>query len=432
VNFTRLYFAKAFDKIIFVGLSNAFVCDISLYHHKFCVMKKLWAISFVFTTSTAVAQVNDSTQQEMNLRDKVLNEIQHVFQQKTRSIDSTVISLDQRLSMLDKSIAASKDVKDKADKLAERLQAIEEKQKAIEANELNLFQANYQSALVNLVSMDREIKPLMLFNSTKAFFNSLSETGNPMNYDGYTKWYNQYAAFVKEKKAESPVLTVTNNLLNFAGNFTKGAPVTGPITSALFSSMTSYIDNLGKKEKALKAQSEEMLTLTMKISQFNYDNERIETEWEAITTELQDLQKKFDKTLKENLAILKITPADFEAKFSKENDAEKRYQYLTMLRDKAAQFVATERDQNPKEWRQKAYIQMNDVQSLKQRFGQVTFRISQNLLKYKELFEKYKNDPQLGSRIRDLEIKMKELQESFDKTFDPLEYINSANRMYKV
>jgi len=227
-------------------------------------------------------------------------------------------------------------------------------------------------------------------------------------------------------------LTVTNNLLNFAGNFTKGAPVTGPITSALFSSMTSYIDNLGKKEKALKAQSEEMLTLTMKISQFNYDNERIETEWEAITTELQDLQKKFDKTLKENLAILKITPADFEAKFSKENDAEKRYQYLTMLRDKAAQFVATERDQNPKEWRQKAYIQMNDVQSLKQRFGQVTFRISQNLLKYKELFEKYKNDPQLGSRIRDLEIKMKELQESFDKTFDPLEYINSANRMYKV
>lgn len=394
-------------------------------------MKRLFYFSFMFLATTAFAQV-DSLNHEMNLRDKVLNDIQNNFNTKTRSIDSTVITLDKRLSNLDRSIAESKDAKDKADKLAQRLQAVEEKQKAIEANELNIFQANYQSAMVNLVSMDREIKPLMLFNSTKAFFNSLSETGNPMNYDGYTKWYNQYAAFVKEKKAESPVLNVTNNLLSFAGNFTKGAPVTGPITSALFSSMTTYIDNIGKKEKALKAQSEEMLTLTMKISQFNYDNDRIENEWESITTELQDLQKKFDKSLKENLAIIKTSPADFEANFSKENDAEKRYQYLTRLRDGAANFVAAERNQNPKDWRQKAYIQMNDVQSLKQRFGQVTFRISQNLLKYKELFEKYKTDPQLGSRIKDLEIKMKELQESFDKTFDPLEYINSANRMYKV
>ncbi|MCH5684746.1 hypothetical protein LWM68_11045 [Niabella sp. W65] len=196
--------------------------------------------------------------------------------------------------------------------------------------------------------------------------------------------------------------------------------------------MTTYIDNIGKKEKALKEQSEQMLTLTMKISQFNYDNDRIENEWESITAELQDLQNKYDKSLKENLAIIKTSPADFQSNFSKENDAEKRYQYLTKLRDEAAKFVSEERVKNPKDWRQKAYIQMNDVQSLKQRFGQVTFRISQNLLKYKELFDKYKADPQLGARIKDLEIKMKELQESFDKTFDPLEYINSANRMYKV
>ncbi|WP_044046357.1 hypothetical protein [Niabella soli] len=367
-----------------------------------------------------------------SLRDKVLDDIQKSFTSKTKSFDSTVTQLDQRMSALDKSITESKDAKDKADKLVKRVQAVEEKQKAIEQNELNIFQANYQSAIVNLVSMEREIKPLILFNSTKAFFNSLNATGNPLNYDGYTKWYNSYAAFVKEKKAESPALTVTSNLLTFASGFSKGVPVTGPITSALFSSMTTYIDNIGKKEKALKAQSEEMLTLTMKISQFNYDNNRIENEWEAITAELQDLQKKYDKSLKENLAIIKITPADFDNNFSKENDAEKRYQYLTKLRDLAAGFVTNEKQNNPKEWRQAAYIQMNDVQSLKQRFGQVTFRISQNLLKYKELFDKYRNDPQLGSRIKDLEIKMRDLQESFDKTFDPLEYINSANRMFKV
>ncbi len=394
-------------------------------------MKQLLLPILVLFTTNCFAQI-DSIKREINLRDKVLNDIQNNFDSRNKMLDSTVTKLDQRLSSLDKSIAQSRDANDKADKLQQRVQAVEEKQKAIEQNELNLFQANYQSAMVNLVSMDREIKPLLLFNSTKSFFNALSETGNPMNYDGYTKWYNQYAAYVKEKKAESPVLNVTSNLLSFAGNFTKGAPVTGPITSALFSSMTTYIDNIGKKEKALKEQSEQMLTLTMKISQFNYDNDRIENEWESITAELQDLQGKYDKSLKENLSIIKTSPADFQANFSKENDAEKRYQYLTRLRDEAAKFVSEERTKNPKDWRQKAYVQMNDVQSLKQRFGQVTFRISQNLLKYKELFDKYKADPQLGARVKDLEIKMKELQESFDKTFDPLEYINSANRMYKV
>lgn len=395
-------------------------------------MKKLIIIACSLAMGNTLFAQIDSIKREMNMRDKVLNDIQNTFTTRTKSIDSTVTKLDQRLSSLDKSISESKDAKDKADKLAQRVQAVEEKQRAIEQNELNIFQANYQSAMVNLVSMDREIKPLLLFNSTKSFFNALSKTGNPMNYDGYTKWYNQYAAYVKDKKAESPVLNVTSNLLSFAGNFTKGAPVTGPITSALFSSMTTYIDNIGKKEKALKEQSEQMLTLTMKISQFNYDNDRIENEWESITAELQDLQGKYDKSLKENLGIIKVSTTEFQNNFSKENDAEKRYQYLTRLRDEAAKFVNDERAKNPKEWRQKAFIQMNDVQSLKQRFGQVTFRISQNLLKYKELFEKYKADPQLGSRIKDLEIKMKELQESFDRTFDPLEYINSANRMYKV
>lgn len=391
----------------------------------------LLLLIFTFLWSNVFAQLQDASN-EMNLRDKVLNDIQQNFASKTNAIDSTVTKLNQRVSTLDKSIAESKDAKDKADKLMQRVQAVEEKQIAIEQNELNIFQANYQSALVNLVSMDREIKPLLLFNSTKAFFNSLSQAGNPMNYDGYTKWYNQYAAFVKDKKGESPTLTVTNNILNFASGFTKGVPIAGPVTSVLFTSMTSYIDHLGKKQKDLKAQSEEMLTLTMKLAQFNHDKDQIENEWEAITTELQDLQKKYEKSLNENLGIIKTASGDFQNNFSKENDAEKRYQYLTKLRDNAAAFVDKEKKSNPKEWRQKAFVQMNDVQSLKQRFGQVTFRISQNLLKYKELFDKYKTDPQLGSRIKDLELKMKELQESFDKTFDPLEYINSANRMYKV
>lgn len=159
------------------GLKNwRIICLLNAVIKKVLRMKQLMLGTALLFTGNCFAQI-DSLKHEMNLRDKVLNDIQKSFDTRNKTLDSTVTTLDQRLSTLDRSISQSKNASEKADKLQERVQAVEEKQKAIEQNELNLFQANYQSAMVNLVSMDREIKPLLLFNSTKSFFNALSETG---------------------------------------------------------------------------------------------------------------------------------------------------------------------------------------------------------------------------------------------------------------
>jgi DNA repair exonuclease SbcCD ATPase subunit len=253
-----------------------------------------------------------------------------------------------------------------------------------------------------------------------------------MNYPGFQDWYKSFNTYLQSNKDKSPMLSITSSLLNMTGSLSSAVPLTGPITTALFGSMTSYIDNMGKKQKDLKAQSEQMLALTMKLSQFNYDKDQIEHEWETITKELQDLQAKYEKSINENLKTLGVNNADFAANFTKENDAERRYLYLTELRKKAAGMVHKEKEANPKEWKQQVFIPMNEVQALKLRFGQITFRISQNIVKYNDLFAKYRNDNQLGSRIKDLEVRLKDLQETFDKAFDPLDYINSANKMYKV
>ena len=400
-------------------------------------MKRLFFLAAAtLTGSICQAQLPDtatvSQGNDAQLRDRVLSEIQVTFNRRTRSIDSTVLKLDERVGDLDKSIKESRDAKDKADKLLIRLQALEDKQKAIDQNEMNIFQANYQSALVNLISMDREIKPLLLFNSTQAFFGGLAETGNPMNYAGFQDWYKGFNTYLQSNKEKSPMLSITSSLLNVTGSLTSAVPLAGPVTGALFSSMTNYIDNMGKKEKDLKAQSEKMLSLVMKLSQFNFDKDQIEHEWETITKELKDLQTKYDKSLNDNLKTLNVNASDFSANFTKENDAEKRYLYLTELRKKAAEKVAKDKEANPKEWKQQVFTPMNEVQSLKLRFGQITFRISQNILKYNDLFAKYRNDDQLGAKVKDLEVRLKELQETFDKAFDPLDYINSANKMYKV
>ncbi len=385
----------------------------------------------LFGALGARAQVTD-TLTDKQLKDKVLGEIQLSLDKRTKTIDSTVTKLDQRVDDLDKSILETKDVKEKADKLVLRVQALEDRQKAIDQNDLFIYQANYQSAIVNLVSMEREIKPLILFNSTKTFFDMLGQASNPMNYPGYKEFFAQFNKYMESNRAEETGLGVASNVLSSAGTEMGAVPVTGPMTYALFSGMSSYMSSLGRKQKELRESSEKMVILTMKVSQFDYDQGLIENEWASIEAELDNLQKIYAQDLATDLATLKIDPKDFAVSFSHESDAESRYQYLTAMRQDAAGFAVSEREKNPKDWKQKIYYQMMDVQALKLRFGQITFRISENIARYETLFDKYKMDPQIGPEILNLQAKLNDLRDTFDKAFDPLDYISSTTKMYKV
>lgn len=382
------------------------------------------------------AQVSDTTRNDTlndkQLKDRVLGEIQTTFDRRTKAMDSTVTNLDARVDALDKSILETKDAKEKADKLVLRVQALEDRQKAIDQNDLYIFQANYQSAIVNLVSMEREIKPLILFNSTKSFFDLLAQAGNPMTYPGYKDFYLSFDKYMQASRGEETTLGVASNVLGSFGSETEAVPVTGPMTFALFTGMSSYLGSLSGKHKDLREQAEKMMMLTIKVSQFNYDQGLIENEWAAIEAELDNLQRLYAGDLAQVLSTLKIDPKEFAAGFANESDAESRYQYLTKMRQGAADVAAAQREANPKDWKQKIYYQMMDVQSLKMRFGQITFRISENISRYENLFDKYKMDPQIGPEIESLQTKLNELKDTFDKAFDPLDYISSTTKMYKV
>lgn len=395
-------------------------------------MKRILLYAFLSIASFQVhAQMSDSIN-DKELKDRVLLEIQQSLDNRSKVLDATILKLDAKVNALDVSINETKDAKEKADKLYLRVQALEDKQKTIEENELNIYQANFQSAVVNLASMEREIKPLILFNATQDFYTKLNEASNPITYAGFREWFDGFNAYVKKNKKRESLLALSSNLLTFAGNTTQYVPVVGPISSVLFASMSTYVSSIGKRDKALKVQSEKMLALTMKVSQFSYDKGEIEHEWQLITAELESLQNVYQKSLTGSLGVLKINESDFIHDFSKESDAEKRYQYLTDLRQRASDFVAVQRSNNSKDWKAGVYYRMMEVQSLKIRFGQLTFRISENLMRYSDLFKKYRNDEQIGTRISDLETKLNALKDTFDKAFEPLEYVNSASRMYKV
>lgn len=381
---------------------------------------------------SSFGQVTDTTLTDKKIKDKILTDIQTNLEKKTQAIDSTVATIDKKLDGLDKAIKDSKSAADKADKLLERVQSIEKKQTTVEENELNVYQANYQSAIVNLVSMDREIKPLILFNTTRDFFTSLTETSNPMNYPGYKAWYQKFYDYIEKQKTQEATLNVLSNLLTLTGDLSKGAPFSGPLAESIFSGIGSFINSLGRSKKELRVESEKMFILTAKLSQFTHDKDLIEHEWESITKELQGLQSFYDTILNQNLTLIGVSKSEFQTKFSNEYDANKRTKYLLTLSQKAADLVSNQKVSTPKDWKEGIYYEEMDVQSLKLRFGRITFKISENIGRYNDLIAKYKNDPDVGTKVQALETKLKELQDTFDKTFEPLEYINSATRMYKV
>ncbi len=399
-------------------------------------MKKYgFLLSGLLVSQLALAQTQlpDTTlSSDKNIRNKVLGDIQDNLDKKTKSIDQTLSRLDNKVDSLDLAIAATRDAREKADKLLLRVQALEQKQQAIEENELNVYQANYQSAIINLVSMDKEIQPLLLFNSAKNFFSTLNETANPMKYPGYEDWYKKFYAYIEKEKDKDPALNVLHDMVQVTGNITSATPIAGPVCQALFLGIDNYINSLGSKRKDLRDESQRMFLLTAKLSQFDYDKDLIEQQWEIVTNDLDKLQIHYDTILNQNLTLLKVAREEYAHHFTKETDADQRYQFLTELRKRASGLVTDRRSTDIKNWKQPIYYELMDVQSLKLRFGELTFEIRGIIGRYNELVAKYKNDPEIGLKVQALGVKLDAMSDTFDGAFDPTEYINSATRMYLV
>lgn len=384
------------------------------------------------STSGQAPTSDTSLSSDKNIRNKVLSDIQDNLDKKTKNIDQTLSKLDHKVDSLDVEIAATRDAREKADKLLLRVQALEQKQQAIEENELYVYQANYQSAIINLVSMDKEIQPLLLFNSAKNFFSTLSETADPMKYPGYQEWYKKFYAYIEKEKDKDPALNVLHDMVQITGNITSATPIAGPVCQALFLGIDSYITSLGSKKKDLRDESQKMFLLTAKLSQFDYDKDLIEQQWEIVTNDLGKLQIHYDTIMNQNLALLKVSREDYMRRFARQTDAEQRYQFLTELRKKGSGLVSERKSADVKNWKQPIYYELMDVQSLKLRFGELTFDIRGIIGRYNELVFKYKNDPEIGLKVQALGVKLDAMSDTFDSAFDPTEYINSATRMYLV
>ena len=398
-------------------------------------MKKLTLSLSLFLAiiANAVSQSLSETTSNERVTDQVLKELNRERTLLSQNLDFRIKEIDSKINSLDESIKNSRTASDKVEKLLERVKYLEERQSEIDKNTVSVYKYNYSSAVLNLASMEREIKPLNLFNSSREFYSTLDKVSNPMHYEGYQEWFGEFQNYIKEEEEDNARLAALNHIIEVTGDLSKGTPFVGMFAGSLFDGIGTFINSLNRRDKELREQSIKMLKLTTSVSQFTHDKDLIETEWEAINKSLDELRNIQDKAMKENFEqMLGIDLKAFERKFTNETDAKKRTQYILDISKIAENKIVEEREKNPENWKQSYHDQMLAVQNLKIRFGDITFRILENLNKYENLIDKYKKDPYLKDRMGDLELKLDIVKNSFESTFNPQEYIKASNEMYIV
>ncbi len=388
------------------------------------------AVSFSYQVTQAQIGLED---QNASVTEQVLKELNRERTLLSQNLEFRIREIDTKINNLDESIQNSNSASEKVEKLLERVKYLEERQAEIDKNTVSVYKYNYSSAVLNLASMEREIKPLNLFNSSREFYTTLDAVGNPMNYEGYRDWFGKFKSYVAEERKNDARLEALNHMLEVTGDLAKGTPFTGVFAGSLFDGISQFIGSLNRRDKELKDQSMKMLKLTTSIAQFTHDKDLIETEWEGINKSLNELKELQNKALEENLVnILDIKKTDFTNNFTNETDAKKRTQYILDISGIAENKIAEERKTNPENWKQEYHDQMLAVQNLKIRFGMLTFRILENLDKYEKLIDKYQNDPLLKDEMKNLKLKLDLVRNSFESTFNPQEYIKASNEMYIV
>ena len=390
------------------------------------------ALFIIFGSFSASAQLY-SEDQSASVTEQVLKELNRERSLLSQNLEFRIKEIDSKITNLDESIRTSNSASEKVEKLLERVKFLEQRQEEIDKNTVSVYKYNYSSAVLNLASMEREIKPLSLFNSSREFYSTLDKVSNPMNYEGYQQWFGKFKGYIEEEKEDDAKLEALNHMLQVTGDLAKGTPFTGMFAGSLIDGISQFVGSLNRRDKELREKSIKMLKLTTSISQFTHDKDLIETEWEGINKNLNELKELQQEAIEDNLVqILGISRNGFTEKFTNETDAKKRTQYILDISKIAENKIVEERKTNPENWKQEYHDQMLTVQILKIRFGMLTFRILENLEKYEKLIVKYENDPFLKDEMKNLRLKLDLVRNSFESTFNPQEYIRASNEMYIV
>ncbi|SDB42431.1 hypothetical protein SAMN03097699_1251 [Flavobacteriaceae bacterium MAR_2010_188] len=394
---------------------------------------KLLVITVLITGTIKIyAQEEIKDFSDKDLKESIIRQINDSRKTDFAKFERKISISDSIITKLDNEISELKNTSEKIDNFSTRINALEDKEQAIRNKELSSFSSNYKTAVINLAFLESDLKPLSLFQSTRTFFTTLNKTSNPMSYPDYQSWYAEFKDYLEKKQSKDAKLSVLYDMLKISSDLSRETPLTGPLVGAMFDGISNFINSLGSSKKDLREKSEKMMKLTMVLGQYTHETTLIENEWDAIDGSLKELQKLYEEYLNYNLELIGETRANFEKSYITETDGMKKLTYLNKLKDKAGTRVQNERNTNSKKWKQSFFYEMEKVQSLKLRFGEITQRIKQNFDKYNKLIKSYEKNEFMAANMKELKERLEDMQSNFSESFVPEDYINDANVMYII
>jgi len=218
--------------------------------HKLC-----YAALFVFFGSISASAQLYSEDQSASVTEQVLKELNRERSLLSQNLEFRIKEIDSKITNLDESIRTSNSASEKVEKLLERVKFLEQRQEEIDKNTVSVYKYNYSSAVLNLASMEREIKPLSLFNSSREFYSTLDKVSNPMNYEGYQQWFGKFKGYIEEEKEDDAKLEALNHMLQVTGDLAKGTPFTGMFAGSLIDGISQFVGSLNRRDKELREKS---------------------------------------------------------------------------------------------------------------------------------------------------------------------------------
>ncbi|MDB4539113.1 hypothetical protein N9231_01735 [Saprospiraceae bacterium] len=331
--------------------------------------------------------------------------------------------LEKQITKLDTELKEQLTPKEEITKLRNRISKVEAIQKKKDELSKGILIENYNSAILNILRLEKDIKPLELLNASREFHTSLEKVSNPLEYQEFKNWLTNFRNFLEKNKSKDVIIEMVSNLINPKGELNKTQASIFFSNSLIVLGIEKFIKNLGKKRIHLKNKSQKMLQLLIILNKFDHDKSRIFYAFEELNRELEALKKLRKQTLDEIIQTTDLKRHLMEENYLNQTNEKKVYAYWGRVQDHI--FTIKEKLQ-----KDEVTHQMNTVQSLKIRFGELMFKYLENLDQYDRISKKYRDFNLID--FSELDANYKNLRSTFRDNFPAQKYINDAIRMYSV
>lgn len=393
----------------------------------------LLILAIVFFGYSLIAQDTTQIKASTKVSDDIKKERDHQLQalnDQLKNNEDEVSRLKSEMSKIDVS-----DVRKRVAKLDSINIAQDNRINILENTRKTALISNGQLAFTELLSLQRDIQPGILFVKSQDMFSKLSNISNISRYEDFNKWYGLYKEWYNDKKSKDQMLDLVNNCVNLIGDISNKVPLYGSIVQTVSSGISSIIKSVGGSNKKVLEATPNMIMTLNAVSQFENNIAVIDHEWQLINNELGILYQEDSLLLLEQLRFYGIQYNEYQKYYVGASLDAGRDKFKTDCRQVILAKIK-ELESNSKtedKWMWQVEIFMYKLQSLRIRFGNLTMRMINNIDRYKEVIAIYSTDkfpPKFTSNLATFGQSLNTVRTTMQSYFIPAKYIEDSAVMY--